>query len=130
MAKILVIDDEPVVRKLLSILLSQNGYDVVLAENGWKGLELYRRENPDAILLDLRMPGLDGVTVLEEIRSVDLKQQVIVLTGDTNPETKRKVCALGVTEFIQKGAPLHLLTDVLRRHLNTRTPASAIPTHR
>ena len=130
MAKILVIDDEPVVRKLLSILLSQNGYDVVLAENGWKGLELYRQEHPDAILLDLRMPGLDGVTVLEQIRSVDLKQRVIVLTGDSNPETKRKVCALGVTEFIQKGSPLHLLTDVLRRHLKTRTPAPAIPIHR
>ena len=46
MAKILVIDDEPVVRALLEILLSEQGYDVVLADGGWKGLDLYRRERP------------------------------------------------------------------------------------
>jgi len=125
---VLVVDDEPLVRELLDILLSHKGYDVLLADDGWKGLELYRQEHPDVILLDLRMPGLDGVTVLKQIRSVDLEQPVIILTGDSTPETKRQVCELGASEFIEKGCSLHLITDVLQRHIKTPTLASAIPT--
>jgi CheY-like chemotaxis protein len=118
MAKILVIDDQPNVRMLLALLLRQQGYDVVLAENGWEGLQLYRQEHPDVILLDLNMPELDGVTVLKQIRSVDLKQPVIILTGDNAQETERQVRALGVSEFILKGSSLHLLWPTLKRLLN------------
>ena len=123
MAKVLVIDDEPSVRALLEMLLRPQGYDVILAENGWKGLQLYRQDHPDVILLDLNMPELDGVSVLKQIRSVDLKQPVIVLTGETDPETERQVSVLGVSEFIAKGSSLHLLGDTLKRLL--KTPASA-----
>ena len=122
MRKILVIDDQPNVRALLDILLRQQGYDVVLADNGWKGLQLYRQEHPAVILLDLNMPELDGVAVLKQIRSVDLKQPVIVLTGDSTPEAERQVRALGVSEFILKGSSLHLLSDTLKRIL--KPPAS------
>lgn len=78
MAKILVIDDEPNIRTLIDLLLSRQGFDVVLADNGWTGLQLYRQEHPDVIVLDLKMPGLDGVTVLKEIRHADLRQPVII----------------------------------------------------
>ena len=114
MAKILVIDDEPNVRSLLDILLRGEGYDVLLADNGWQGLELYRREHPDVIVLDLKMPELDGITVLKHIRDVDLKQPVIILTGDSTPGTERQVRALGVSEFIVKGSSLDLLMDTLK----------------
>ena len=117
MAKVLVIDDEPNVRTLLDILLRQEGYDVILADNGWTGLQLYRQEHPDVILLDLKMPGLDGVTVLKQIRSVDLTQPVIVLTGDSTPQTEREVRALGVTEFIVKGSSFRLVVETLKRLL-------------
>jgi CheY-like chemotaxis protein len=123
MAKVLVIDDQPNVRALLDLLLRQKGYDVMLADNGRTGLQLYRQEHPDVILLDLNMPKLDGVTVLKEIRNVDLKQPVIVLTGDTNPETERQVRALGVSEFIVKGSSLHAVEDTLKRLLKTPTPS-------
>jgi len=123
LAKVLVIDDEPSVRALLEMLLHPQGYDVILAENGWKGLQLYRQDHPDVNLLDLNMPELDGVSVLKQIRSVDLKQPVIVLTGETDPETERQVSVLGVSEFIAKGSSLHLLGDTLKRLL--KTPASA-----
>jgi CheY-like chemotaxis protein len=78
------------------------------------------------IVLDLKMPGLDGVTVLKQIRSVDLTQPVIVLTGDTTPQAERQVRALGVSEFIIKGSSLHLLGRVLQRVLKTAVPAMAI----
>src|SRR5690242_4941653 len=66
MAKVLVIDDELNVRTLLDMLLRAKGYEVMLAENGWTGLQRYRQEHPDVILLDLNMPKLDGVTVLKK----------------------------------------------------------------
>jgi len=124
MAKILVIDDEPSVRALLDMRLRHQGYDVLFADSGVRGLELYRQEHPDVITLDLRMPELDGVTVLKEIRSVDLKQPVIILTGDTTPETERQVRALGVSGFIIKGSSMKRLVDTLNSILKPFTLAS------
>lgn len=125
MAKILVIDDSPNVRALLDMLLRPQGYDVIFAENGWRGLQLYRQAHPDVIVLDLNMPELDGVTVLKQIRSVDLKQPVIMLTGDSTPETEREVRALGVSEFIVKGSSLDLVGHTLKRLLKTPALATA-----
>ena len=71
MAKILVIDDEQGIRDLLDTLLSRKGYDVLLAENGQKGLEIFRRERPDVMVLDLKMAGMDGLTVLRQVRSLN-----------------------------------------------------------
>ena len=123
MAKVLIIDDEPSVRALLDMKLRHQGYDVFFADNGWKGLQLYRQEHPDVIVLDLRMPELDGVAVLKEIRRVDPKQPVIILTGDTTPETERQVRALGVSEFIIKGSSMNLLVDTLKSFLKPSTLA-------
>lgn len=121
MAKVLVIDDEPNVRTLLDVLLRQEGYDVIVADNGWTGLQLYRQEHPDVILLDLKMPMLDGMTVLKEIRKGDLAQPVIVLTGDSTPQTEREVRTLGVSEFIIKGSSLKFLVDTLKGLLKPST---------
>jgi two-component system, OmpR family, response regulator len=117
MAKILVIDDEQGIRDLLDTLLSRKGYDVVLADNGQKGLDIYRRSKADVVVLDLKMPGMDGLTVLQQIRSLNPSQQVIVLTGGGNPETERQVQALGVSEYVEKQFSLHLLGDALKRLL-------------
>ena len=119
MAKILVIDDEQGIRDLLDTLLHRKGYDVVLAASGQKGLELFHREQPDVIVLDLKMPGMDGLTVLQQIRSFDPKKPVIILTGAGTPETEQKVRALGVAEFVKKEFSLHRLGDALKRLLVT-----------
>ena len=125
MAKILVIDDEQGIRHLLDTLLRRKGYDVVLADGGQKGLELFRRERPDVVVLDLKMPEMDGVTVLQQIRSVDLNQPVIILTGAGTPEREQQVRALGVTEFVEKEFSLHRLGDALKRLLKTPVPPTA-----
>jgi len=124
MAKILVIDDEESIRSLLDTLLVRKGYEVVTASNGRKGLEFFRREHPDAVVLDLKMPEMDGLMVLKAIRSLDQKLPVIILTGAGTPEAEQEAHALGVTEFVEKEFSLHHLGDSLKRHLNT--PARAI----
>jgi CheY-like chemotaxis protein len=124
MAKILVIDDEQGIRDLLDTLLRRKGYDVVLAESGQKGLDLFRRERPDVVVLDLKMPGMDGLAVLQQVRSFNPKQPVIVLTGAGTPEIEQQVRALGVTEYVEKEFSLHRLGDSLKRLLNNPDPST------
>jgi DNA-binding NtrC family response regulator len=117
--KILAIDDEQGIRTLLDTLLTRKGYQVLLADSGRKGLEIFRREHPDAVILDLKMPEMDGTTVLQRIRSADQTTPVIVLTGARTLETEQQIYALGGTEFVEKEFSLHRLGDSLKRHLNT-----------
>ena len=117
MAKVLVIDDEQGIRSLLDMLLSRKGYGVVLADGGRKGLELFRRERPDVIVLDLNRPEMDGVAVLQQVRSLNPDQPVIILTGAGTPEKEQRVHALGVSEFVEKEFSLHRLGDALKRLL-------------
>jgi DNA-binding NtrC family response regulator len=124
MTKILVIDDEQGIRDLLDTLLRRKGYVVVLAESGRKGLELFRRDHPDVIILDMKMPGMDGLTVLQEIRSLDPRQPVIILTGAGTAEMEQQVRALGATEFVEKEFSLDRLGDSLKRILNNPNPST------
>jgi DNA-binding response OmpR family regulator len=124
MAKVLVIDDEQGIRALLDTLLRRKGYDVIVAESGQKGLECFRRERPDVLVLDLKMPGMDGLTVLRQVRSLDPIMPVIILTGAGTAETEQRVRALGVTEYVEKEFSLHLLGDALKRLLKTPTPTA------
>jgi len=124
MAKVLVIDDEPGIRDLLDTLLRRKGYDVIVAESGQKGLECFRRARPDVIVLDLKMPEMDGLTVLRQIRSLDPIIPVIILTGAGTAETEQRVRAMGVTEYVEKEFSLHLLGDSLKRLLKTPDPVT------
>ena len=117
MAKVLVIDDEQGIRNLLDTLLSRKGYDVVLADGGRKGLELFRRERPDVVVLDLKMPEMGGRAVLQQIHSVNPGQPVIILTGAGLPEAEEQLRAFGVSEYVEKGFSLHCLGDALKRAL-------------
>jgi DNA-binding NtrC family response regulator len=123
MATILVIDDEQGIRDLLGTLLRRKGYDVVLAESGRKGLELFRQARPDLIVLDLKMPEMDGLTVLRQIRTLDLRKPVVILTGAGTADAAEQARALGVTEFIEKEFSLHRLGDALKRLLTHSDPA-------
>ena len=124
MAKILVVDDEQGIRTLLDTLLTRKGYEVMLAPSGQKGLELFRREHPDAVVLDLKMPVMHGLTVLKEIRRIDSRRPVIVLTGAATPEMEQQANALGASAFVEKEFSLHRLGDSLKRLLKTCPPAA------
>jgi DNA-binding NtrC family response regulator len=94
---------------------------VELANGGRKGLELFCRERPDVVVLDLNMPEMDGIAVLQQVRSFKPDQPVIILTGAGTPEKEQRVHALGVSEFVEKEFSLHRLGDALKRLLKTPT---------
>jgi CheY-like chemotaxis protein len=117
MPKILIVDDEPYIRRFLSTLLIHKGYDVILAENGQQGFNRFLQERPAVIVLDLRMPGMDGLAVLKQVRSLNPLLPVIILTCGTTQETERQVRALGVTEFVEQESAVLLLDAALKRVL-------------
>jgi DNA-binding response OmpR family regulator len=124
MAVILVIDDEQGIREFLDTFLRRKGYDVLLAASGREGLKVFRRERPDVVVLDLNMPGIDGLTVLQEIRNLNPSQPVIILTEAGTAEEEQQVRALGVTEYVVKEFSLHLLGDSLNRLLIYTDPSA------
>jgi two-component system, response regulator, stage 0 sporulation protein F len=125
MTKILVIDDEKGVRRLLDTYFRDKGYDVILAENGPRGLELFCQDHPHIIVLDLNMRGTDGLAVLHDIRRLKPEQRVIMFTGACEPTQEEQIRALGITEIVDKGSSLHRLEEALKRVLNAPDSASS-----
>lgn len=121
MANILAVDDDAKIRDLLHIMLSRKGHTVLTASDGPKGIEVFRRERPQVTILDFEMPDMDGLAVLKEIRAIDPKAPVIMLTGAGTAEREIQARQLGVTDFLAKGFSLHELGTALKLVLHPET---------
>jgi CheY-like chemotaxis protein len=111
MVKILVIDDDRMNCDLLQAVFTRHGYDVQTATSGLEGLNLFRQHAPRVTILDLRMPKMDGLTVLKEIRAIDPYAPVIILGGGATEIQENQARALRVTDFIRKGLSLDILVE-------------------
>jgi two-component system, response regulator, stage 0 sporulation protein F len=100
--KILIIDDEEDLRLLFKKILTPEGYSVFTARNGRDGIKINQKNDPDVILLDLRMPGIGGIETLRCIREKDAKVVVIILTGYGDAGTIRDAADLNVYEYMSK----------------------------
>lgn len=111
MAKILVIDDEPAIRDVLTALLQDEGYDVVTTSDGRLALDLLPVEQPDLIILDIMMPILDGHEVYRRIRERPEwgRMPVIMMSAAVNPET----AADGVALFLRKPFDIDQLVETI-----------------
>jgi len=115
MLKILLIDDEAGIRKLLSISLRSEGYDVITAENGKRGIELFEQEAPSIVLTDIKMPGTDGISILRRIKEINPETEVIVITGDGDMKLAVKSLQLDASDFITKPISEEALSVALKR---------------
>jgi serine phosphatase RsbU (regulator of sigma subunit) len=106
MARILVIDDEQIIRKRMKSLLDLDGYETFTAGNGQEGLEIFRKENPEIALVDIKMPGMDGIEVLEKIKEETREKtrgtDVIIITGHGGVDTAIQALKKGAFGYIQK----------------------------
>ena len=125
MPKILIVEDDRDSRTMLDRCLQSQGYQTVLASDGEEGLELLLAERPDAIILDLNMPGVDGWEVTRQIKAMpDLAGvPVIALSGHSLPEDETRAVEAGCSIFHSKPVDLTLLVtqleDQLREHFDS-----------
>ncbi|MBI4704455.1 MAG: response regulator [Deltaproteobacteria bacterium] len=114
-ATVLVVDDEPAVRELFARVLPGEGYRVVTAASGSEAVAVALRVRPELMLLDLAMPGMDGVAALRELRRLGHQGAVVVLTARATVSSARETMLLGAFEYLSKPFDLDLLTSVLRQ---------------
>lgn len=113
MARILVIDDEAGIRNFLDTALRRMGHEVLLAERGGTGVNLFKHTHPQVTIVDLKLPDVGGLAVIQEIRTLDPTAPVIILTGFGTEEGEQQARELGVTEFLRKGVAEGLSLEVL-----------------
>ena len=101
-ARILVIDDEAAIREAMRMILEYDGYECVLAASGPEGLASIERETPDLVFLDIRMPGMDGLDVLDRIRAFDDAIPVVIVSGHATVSTAVEATKRGAFDFIEK----------------------------
>ncbi len=99
---VLVVDDEPSILQSLGGLLSDEGFEVLTASNGYEALKIIESDSPDLVLLDIWMPGLDGIDTLQEIKKNNPHIQVIIITGHGTIETAVRATKLGAYDLIEK----------------------------
>ena len=121
MSRILVIDDDARDRALLAAVLEERGYEVILADNGGTGLMLCHRRSPDAIVLDLDMPGIDGRSLLRQLRTLHPSLPVVVFSGHSPEKVEEEMLNMGATAFLRKAFSLDQLGLALQEVL----PSSA-----
>ena len=115
--KILLVDDEEGIRKVLGISLADSGYDVLTAENGEQALQLFRENHPPIVMTDIKMPGIDGISLLQKIKSERPDTEVIMITGHGDMNLAIKSLQLQAIDFVTK--PIN--DDVLEIALNRAT---------
>ena len=124
---VLIVDDEPSIVQSLSGLLSDEGYKVSTAVNGHEALKVIDSDSPDLVLLDIWMPGLDGIETLKEIKKYHPHIQVIIITGHGTIETAVKATKLGAFDLVEKPLSIDkiiltinnaLISDVLKKKIN------------
>jgi DNA-binding NtrC family response regulator len=102
MQSILVIDDEPLIRKMLAEFFSSQGFEIVGVEDGKAGIDLLKQRKFDLLLVDLSMPGIGGIDVLREVKDLDIRIPSIVLTGFGSIQSAVEAVRLGAYDYLTK----------------------------
>jgi two-component system nitrogen regulation response regulator NtrX len=117
---ILIVDDEPSILQSLSGLLADEGFEVETATNGYEGLKIVEEKSPDLVLLDIWMPGIDGIETLKEIKKNYPTIPVIIITGHGTIETAVKATKLGAYDLIEKPLSIDNIIVTINNALNFR----------
>lgn len=118
---VLIVDDEQDLRESVSMALESQGYDVIIAEDGREGISAAATHTPSLILVDYRMPELNGVEFLEELRNTEglTETPVIIITVDPELELRRNASQLGIQGFLVKPFSMEELMQTVTNLLQT-----------
>lgn len=118
---ILIVDDEAGIRKTLAGILLDEGFSVLEAESGERALELVRAQKPALVVLDVWLPGMDGLEVLGKIRGEAPETPVVMVSGHATIPTAIKATQMGAADFIEKPLDLHVTVHAIKRALSRST---------
>jgi two-component system response regulator PilR (NtrC family) len=120
MAKILVVDDDQGIRDFLEIMLSREGYEVTCASDANKALNQCKKEKYDLILTDLKMPKIDGIEFLKEVKDICQETMVILMTAYASPETAVSAMKEGAYDYVEKGFDLEEIKTIINSALDKK----------
>src|SRR5438552_1552113 len=118
---ILVVDDEEIMRDILETLLKREGYDVRLASSGEEGLELARSTPFDAAIIDIMMPGINGIETLDELKRIDEDLAVLIITAYASVESAISAMKAGAFDYITKPFKNDEVLVVVRNAMEQRS---------
>ena len=111
--KILVVDDQQGIRQLLVEVLNEEGYQVVTASDGYAGIQQAKSSNPQLILLDMKMPGMNGIETLKELKKIGQGDRVIMMTAYGELELVNEAREIGAYDYITKPFDVFELCQVI-----------------
>ena len=118
--RILIVDDEKNIVSSLTSILSDEGYEVSMAGDGIEALELIQKDPPDLVILDIWLPGMDGIEVLKTLKSYNLGVEVLIMSGHGTIDTAIKATKLGAQDFIEKPFSLDRITESIKNILQEK----------
>jgi DNA-binding NtrC family response regulator len=125
--QVLIVDDEPNLRKILAAQLSRDGYDVLLAEDGEQGLALLREHHIDLVVTDLKMPKVDGMTLLREALAEQPELPIVMITAHGTVDTAVEALKLGAFDYLTKPFDKDEVRQIVGKALKTRELAGEEP---
>ena len=126
--RILIVDDEKNIVSSLTSILSDEGYEVSMAGDGIEALELIQKDPPDLVILDIWLPGMDGIEVLKTLKSYNLGVEVLIMSGHGTIDTAIKATKLGAQDFIEKPFSLDRITESIQNILQEKKLSRATET--
>jgi CheY-like chemotaxis protein len=131
-ARVLVVDDDPVIAKSFDRVLSGKGYAVITARDGPEALEKLAREDYDAVFTDIRMPGMDGLEVAARIKATQPWLPVVIVTGYGSPASEARAKEIGVAGFLHKPLSPEMIEGSAREAMTWKaadrsSPAQPLP---
>ncbi|MEF3303249.1 response regulator [Paenibacillus sp. GYB003] len=124
--KVLIVDDQNGIRVLLVEVFSNEGYDTFQASNGKLALEIVRKESPDLVLLDMKIPGMDGLDILKHIKQIDTSIKVIMMTAYGELDMIKEATDLGALTHFTKPFDIDDLRQAVNAQLRPNSPRLAI----
>lgn len=112
-ARVLVVDDDPYVRDILQRFLEQRGFEVSISKDGRHAVKTIESFRPDVVLLDIRMPNMNGIECLQKIVASDVRCGVIMISGEADIDLARDTLKMGAVDFIYKPFDLEYLETSL-----------------
>ncbi|MEK9628681.1 MAG: UDP-3-O-acyl-N-acetylglucosamine deacetylase [Nitrospinota bacterium] len=123
--RILIVDDEKNIVSSLTGILSDEGYDVSMTGDGVEALELIQKDPPDLVLLDIWLPGMDGIEVLKTLKTYNPGVEVLIMSGHGTIDTAVKATKLGAQDFIEKPFSLDRITESIQNVLQEKKSVQA-----